>query len=77
LQDISPIVSILCVSSKVRAPSRAAAPAASISTVASPVAPISAEAAERRLQTLQRLRDKGLISEQEFQAKRQQVLDGL
>ena len=55
----------------------AAAPAASISTVASPVAPISAEAAERRLQTLQRLRDKGLISEQEFQAKRQQVLDGL
>lgn len=40
-------------------------------------APMPAEVAERRLQTLQRLRDKGLISEQEFQARRQQVLDGI
>ncbi|MDE3010614.1 MAG: SHOCT domain-containing protein [Pseudomonadota bacterium] len=40
-------------------------------------APMPAEVAERRLQTLQRLRDKGLISEQEFLARRQQVLDGI
>jgi hypothetical protein len=33
--------------------------------------------AERRLITLQRLRQKGLISEQEFQEKRRAVVDGL
>ena len=61
---------------------RASAPAAA-SPVAVPAsgpaasAPIDAEAAERRLSTLQRLRQKGLISEQEYQDKRKAVLDGL
>ncbi len=55
----------------------AASPASAGTSSVSPAAPISADAAERRLQTLQRLHDKGLISDQEYQAKRQQVLDGL
>jgi hypothetical protein len=32
---------------------------------------------EERLQTLQRLKSKGLITDQEFQAKRQEILDGI
>jgi hypothetical protein len=55
----------------VAAPAAAAAPAA---RAAAPVAEGPLTEAEARLQTLKRLRDRGLISEEEFQDKRKEVL---
>lgn len=62
------------------------APAAPVTPAAMVPAPAAAPAAavddggasaERRLTTLKRLHDKGLISEQEFQDRRKAILDGL
>lgn len=52
----------------------AAAPAAA--TAARP-APASADEVEQRLLTLKRLRERGLISEEEFQQKRREILQAL
>jgi hypothetical protein len=62
----------------VSAPTAAAAPVVAAPALARPATEgIPAEVAERRLSTLDRLRQKGLISEQEYQDKRKAVLDGL
>ncbi len=52
-------------------------PAAAPAAVKAPAtqAPDAISKIEERLQTLQRLKSKGLITEQEFQAKRQEILD--
>ena len=54
------------------APAAAAAPA----TVA-PAAPAGLEKIEQRLQILQQLKAKGLINDQEFSAKKQEILDSI
>src|SRR5207237_7044490 len=59
------------------APSSAAAPATT-ATTAPPRKALDAAAAddiERRLEILKRLREKGLITEDEYQQKRRQILD--
>jgi hypothetical protein len=56
-------------------PSAAAAPAPTAPAAAAPAA--RPEDIERRLITLQRLRDRGLISEEEYQAKRREILQQL
>jgi hypothetical protein len=55
------------------------APAAAPAAVKAPAtqAPEVMTKIEERLQTLQRLKSKGLITDQEFQAKRQEILDGI
>lgn len=67
----------------------AAAPAAPATAPAAPVAPAAAatplrprdpgfaDEVEQRLVTLKRLRDKGLISEEEYQQKRREILQAL
>jgi len=62
----------------VPAPAVAPAAAAAAAPVAAPSRPRDAaffEEQEARLRTLKRLRDSGLISEEEYQQKRKQVLD--
>ncbi|APG27956.1 hypothetical protein A7E78_08975 [Syntrophotalea acetylenivorans] len=51
------------------APAPVAAPA--------PAAPAGIDKIEQRLQILQRLKSKGLINEQEFRAKKQEILDSI
>jgi len=58
------------------ATARPAVPAASPSAAAPVLEPLQTEA-EHRLATLKRLRDRGLISEEEFQEKRKDVLKQL
>lgn len=62
-------------------PAPAPAPAAAVSPVqpAAPATPADARFREisERLKTLERLRDSGLITPQEYEQKRKQVLDGL
>lgn len=56
-----------------------AAPAAQAAPVPAPraAAPASADEIERRLLTLKRLRERGLISEDEYQQKRREILQAL
>lgn len=54
----------------------APAPAAAAAPVARP-APASADEIEQRLLTLKRLRERGLISEEEYQQKRREILQAL
>lgn len=42
-----------------------------------PAAPAGLDKIEQRLQILQRLKEKGLINEQEFRAKKQEILDSI
>jgi 3-oxoacyl-ACP reductase-like protein len=60
----------------VAAAARPAVPAAAPSAAAPTLEPLQTEA-EHRLATLKRLRDRGLISEEEFQEKRKDVLKQL
>lgn len=59
------------------APAAVAAPAAAAAPAASPRDPNFANEVEQRLITLKRLRDKGLISEEEYQQKRREILSQL
>jgi hypothetical protein len=54
------------------APAPAAAPAA-----VAPAAPTGLDKIEQRLQILQQLKTKGLINDQEFRAKKQEILDSI
>ncbi len=54
------------------APAPAAAPAA-----VAPAAPTGLDKIEQRLQILQQLKAKGLINDQEFRAKKQEILDSI
>lgn len=55
----------------------APAPAAPAAAPAARPAPASADEVEQRLLTLKRLRERGLISEEEFQQKRREILQAL
>jgi cytochrome c-type biogenesis protein CcmH/NrfG len=53
------------------------APAAAPPAAAAPRPAVSADEVEQRLLTLKRLRERGLISEEEFQQKRREILQSL
>ena len=55
----------------------AAAPAPAPAPAARPAAPASADEIEQRLLTLKRLRERNLISEEEYQQKRREILQAL
>lgn len=54
-----------------------ATPAPAPAAAARPVAPASADEIEQRLLTLKRLRERNLISEEEYQQKRREILQAL
>ncbi|MEO8155112.1 MAG: SHOCT domain-containing protein [Rhizobacter sp.] len=55
----------------------AAAPAPAVTTAIAPPAPAQNESIEQRLEVLKRLREKNLISEEEYQQKRKEILQSL
>ncbi|CAN7499567.1 SHOCT domain-containing protein [Rhizobacter sp. LjRoot28] len=59
------------------APASTAMPAVTAAPAAQPMAPTPAVDAESRLRTLKRLRDTGLITEDEYQQKRGEILKSL
>jgi hypothetical protein len=86
-QQVAPVIVGPAVTAPAAAPVVAPAPRPAAATpVVTPVAPVAAPPAatspaaadaERRLETLKRLYDKGLISNEEYQRKRKEIIDAL